>query len=125
LETHVRAVGLLNIVAGALSGLTAIFDILFFGGGVTLSAYLDVNSILAYVWLGAALLLMVPCIVTGIALLGFRSWARTFGIVLSILEMLVVPLGTIVGIYGLVILFSEDVDMIFERRYGEYVAGRR
>jgi hypothetical protein len=125
LETHVRAVGLLNIVVGALSGLTAIFDILFFGGGVTLSAYLDVNSIIAHVWLGAALLLMVPCIVTGIALLGFRSWARTFGIVLSILEMLVVPLGTIVGIYGLVVLFSEDVDMIFERRYGQYVAGRR
>jgi hypothetical protein len=125
LETHVRVLGLLNIVVGTLSGLTAIFDILFFGGGVTLSAYLDVNSIVTYVWLGAALLLMVPCIVTGIALLGFRSWARTFGIVLSILEMLIVPLGTIVGIYGLVVLFSEDVDMIFERRYGEYVAGRR
>jgi hypothetical protein len=125
LETHVRAVGLLNIVVGALSGLIAIFDIFFFGGGVSLSAYLDVNSIIAYVWLGSALLLMVPCIVTGIALLGFRSWARTFGIVLSILEMLVVPLGTIVGIYGLVVLFSDDVDMIFERRYGEYVAGRR
>lgn len=103
----------------------AIFDILFFGGGVAMSAYLDVNTIIAHVWLGAALLLMVPCIVTGIALLGFRKWARTFGIVLSILEMLVVPLGTIVGIYGLVVLFSEDVDMIFERRYGEYVAGRR
>ena len=125
METHVRVVGLLNIVVGALSGLTAIFDILFFGGGITLSAYLDVNPIIAYVWLGAALVLMVPCIVTGIALLGFRSWARTFGIVLSILEMLVVPLGTIVGIYGLVVLFSDDVDMIFERRYGEYVAGRR
>ena len=68
---------------------------------------------------------MVPCIVTGIALLGFRSWARTFGIVLSILQMPIVPLGTLVGIYGLVVLFSDDVDMIFERRYGEYVAGRR
>lgn len=125
METHVRVLGLLTILAGALSGLIAIFDILFFGGGTALSAYLDVNSIIAYVWLGAALLLMIPCIVTGIALLGFRSWARTFGIVLSILEMLVVPLGTIVGIYGLVILFSEDVDMIFERRYGEYTVGRR
>ena len=125
METHVRAVGLLNILAGTLSGLTALFDILFFGGGATMSAYLELNAVIAHVWLGAALLLMIPCIVTGIALVGFRSWARTFGIVLSILEMLVVPLGTIVGIYGLVVLFSDDVDMIFERRYGEYVAGRR
>jgi hypothetical protein len=125
LETQVRAVGLLNIVVGACCGLAAIFDILFFGGGAALAAYFDVNSVIAYVWLGAALLLMVPCIVTGIAIVGFRRWARTFGIVLSIFEMLVVPLGTIIGIYGLVVLFSEDVDMIFERRYGEYVAGRR
>jgi hypothetical protein len=125
LETQVRVLGLLNILVGAFSGLAAIFDIFFFGGAITLSAYSSVSSIIAGVWLGAALLLMFPCIVTGIALLGFRGWARTFGIVLSILEMLIVPLGTIVGIYGLVVLFSDDVDMIFSRRYGEYIVGRR
>jgi hypothetical protein len=39
--------------------------------------------------------------------------------------MLVVPLGTIVGVYGLVVLFSETADMIFTRRYGTYVPGKR
>lgn len=125
METQVRVLGLLNILVGAFSGLAAIFEIIFFGGAVTLSVYFSVSTIIVGVWLGAALLLMFPCIVTGIALLGFRGWARWFGIVLSILEMLIVPLGTIVGIYGLVVLFSDDVDMIFSRRYGEYVVGRR
>ena len=125
MENQVRLVGVLNIVCGTLNGLIAIFDILFFGGDTTLASSFDVNSILIDVWLCAALALMLPCIVIGIALLGFRGWARWAGIVLSILEMLVAPLGTIVGVYGLIVLFSEDVDMIFSRRFGEYIAGRR
>jgi hypothetical protein len=124
-ENHVRVLGLLNIVGGVLSGLSAVFIIIFFGGAATLASYFSVHAVVAGIWLGAALLLMIPCIVTGIALTGFRGWARTVGIVLSILQMLVVPLGTMVGIYGLIVLFSEDVDMIFSRRYGEYVIGRR
>jgi len=115
----------LNIVCGTLSGLIAIFDILFFGGDATLAGYFNVTPILVDVWLCAALVLMLPCIVIGIAILGFRGWSRWAGIVLSILEMLVMPLGTIVGIYGLIVLFSEDVDMIFSRRFGEYTVGRR
>ncbi len=125
MENHVRVLGLLNIIGGALSGLVAIFVIVFFGGASTFSAYLSVSPIIAGFWLVAALVLMIPCIVTGIALTGFRGWARTVGIVLSVLQMLLVPLGTIIGIYGLIVLFSEDVDMIFSRRYGEYVIGRR
>ena len=125
METHVRVLGLLNTIGGVLSGLVAVFVIVFFGGAATLASYFSVHAVVAGIWLTAALVLMIPCIVTGIALTGFRGWARTVGIVLSILQMLVVPLGTIVGIYGLIVLFSEDVDMIFSRRYGEYVIGRR
>ena len=73
----------------------------------------------------AALVLMVPSVIIGIALVSFRSWARSAGIVLSICEMVVVPLGTIVGLYGLWVLFSDRADLVFTRRYGEYTIGRR
>ncbi len=116
---------MLNIAVGSFTGLAALFDLLFFGGGYTLSAYLDVNTVLVDVWLGAMLVLMVPCIALGLALLGLKEWARTPGIILSILEMVNAPLGTVVGLYGIWVLLSEDADMVFTRRYGQYVIGRR
>jgi len=125
LENHIRLLGVLNIVVGAVNGLTALCQLLFLGGALILSLQLNVNAVAAGVWLWAMLVLMLPCIVTGIALLGFRGWARWVGIVLSICQMLCVPLGTLVGLYGLWVLFSDDADMIFTRRYGEYIIGRR
>ena len=125
METHVRVLGLLNIAVGSLNGLIAVFQFLFFGGAFVLSIHLGVNTVVASVWLWWMLLLMVPGIVTGIALVSFRGWARWVGIVLSICQMLNVPLGTIVGLYGLWVLFSDDADMIFTRRYGQYIIGRR
>lgn len=125
MEHHVRVLGVLNVVVGAFSGLAALFQLLFFGGAQTISAYLSINSAIAAVWLWSMLVLMLPCIVVGLALVGFRGWARSAGIVLSVCEMLNVPLGTIVGLYGLWVLFSEDTDMLFSRRFGQYVIPRR
>lgn len=125
MENHIRLLGLLNIAVGAFNGLVALFQFLFFGGALVLSIYLGVNTVAASVWLWAMLVLMLPSIVTGIALLSFRGWARWVGIVLSICQLLNVPLGTMVGLYGLWVLFSDDADMIFTRRYGEYIIGRR
>ena len=125
MENHIRLLGLLNIAVGALNGIIALIQFLFFGGALILSVHLGVNTVAASVWLWATLVLMVPSIVTGIALLFFRSWARWVGIVLSVCQLLSVPLGTVVGLYGLWVLFSDDADMIFTRRYGQYMIGRR
>jgi hypothetical protein len=125
LENHIRLLGLLNIAVGALNGLVALIQFLFFGGAAVLSVYVGMNTVATSVWLWAMLVLMLPSIVTGIALLFFRDWARWVGIVLSICQLLNVPLGTIVGFYGLWVLFSDDADMIFTRRYGQYTIGRR
>jgi hypothetical protein len=125
LENHVRLLGLLNIAVGFLNGLIALFQLLFFGGAIILSIHLGVNTVVASVWLWSMLALVLPGIVIGIALLSFRGWARWAGIVLAICQLMILPLGTIVGLYGLWVLFSDDADMIFTRRYGQYVIGRR
>lgn len=125
MEHHVRVLGVLNVVVGAFSGLAALFQLLFFGGAQTISGYLSINTAIAAVWLWSTLALMLPCIVVGLALVGFRGWSRGAGIVLSVCEMLNVPLGTLVGLYGLWVLFSEDADMIFSRRFGQSVVPRR
>lgn len=125
LQNHVRVLGLLTIVVGALSGLVALFLIIFFSGAATLEGALSINAIVAEMWIVLALILMAPCIVTGIALLSFRAWSRTFGTVLCVLQLLNVPLGTILGIYGLWVLLSNEADLVFSPRFGEYMIGRR
>lgn len=125
IETHIRVLGILNVGAGTLNGFLALMNLLFFGGPFALGAYFGVNHVVAVVWVTAALALTIPSIVEGLGLISLRGWARTLGIVMSIFQMLVVPLGTIVGVYGLVVLFSETADMIFTRRYGTYVTGKR
>src|SRR5205823_11857801 len=50
---------------------------------------------------GFLLVLSLPGIVTGVGLLQRRPWARIAGIALSVLGLMAMPIGTIVGVYGL------------------------
>ena len=42
-----------------------------------------------------------------------RPVARILGIVLSVFDLILVPIGTIVGAYGLFVLFSKDAERLF------------
>jgi hypothetical protein len=42
-----------------------------------------------------------------------RPWARIAGIVICILSLMMVPFGTIVGLYGLWVLFNKDSERLF------------
>jgi hypothetical protein len=59
------------------------------------------------------LLTSIPGLVAGWGLLKFRPWARILGIVVSILGLLVIPIGTIIGIYGLWVLLNKDTERLF------------
>ena len=48
-----------------------------------------------------ALILSLPCLIAGLGLLGFRSWARILTIILSVIALFHVPVGTALGFYGL------------------------
>jgi hypothetical protein len=52
-------------------------------------------------------------VITGIGLLRLRPWARIAGIVISIIGLKMIPFGTIVGVYGLWVLFSKDTERLF------------
>ena len=50
---------------------------------------------------------------TGIGLLYFKPWARILGIVLSAIALLGFPWVTLLGIYGLWVLFNKDTERLF------------
>jgi hypothetical protein len=55
----------------------------------------------------------LPSIITGIGLLYFKPWARVLGIVLSAVSLLGFPWVTILGIYGLWVLFTKETERLF------------
>src|SRR5688572_25642321 len=125
MASHVKTLGILHIVFGVLGILCGLFVLLFFGGIAAFVGMTDDSegAFLAMPILGGIggfvflvlLVLSLPGLVAGIGLVNFKPWARTLGIVVSALDLLQVPFGTALGIYGLWVLLSKDGERIFER----------
>jgi hypothetical protein len=122
METHVKVLGALNIAFGAL-GLIAAFALLLIFGGVAgaVTASGDPDAAIAapiigltgFALVGFLVVLSAPGIVVGIGLIGMKPWARIGGIVLSILMLTAFPFGTVIGVYGIWVLFSKDTERLF------------
>jgi len=122
METHVKVLGVLQIAFGCLSLVGAIVLTLVFMGGVGAMGFsgdpdaLRAVPIVGFVGTTLVVLLVVlslPGIITGIGLLRLRPWARILGIVLSLLSLVAIPFGTVIGIYGLWVLLSKDTERLF------------
>lgn len=124
MREHVTILGVLYVVLGGLGFLIAITALLLFGGlaGVVgLVAREEPDALVAVPILGGLgvilflvfVALAIPGIVTGLGLLKLKPWARFLGIVLSVLNLLNVPLGTLVGAYGLWVLLSPEGEALF------------
>jgi len=123
METHVKVLGALQIALGSLSLLAAIILTVVFAGGLSAMGFSgdpDAQTAMPFVgFIGSAIVTLLvvmslPGILTGIGLIRMRPWARIVGIVLSVLSLMMVPIGTLVGIYGLWVLFSKDTERLFE-----------
>src|SRR5216683_2401337 len=125
MDTHVKVLAVLHIAMGALGIVGACVLVLVFGGAAGIIGSIgdsDARIALPILGLtGMALVVFVlvrslPGVIVGIGLLKFRPWARIGGIVLSILDLIWFPFGTVVGVYGLWVLFSRDTELLFEPR---------
>ena len=123
MDTHVRVLGVLYIALGAIGVILAAFAMIGLGGAAgVISASADPDEaalaipILSIV--GTALVTILfafslPSIIAGIGLLYFRPWARILGIVLSAIALLGFPWVTLIGAYGLWVLFSKNTEALF------------
>lgn len=124
MDTHVKVLGVLNIVLGALGALAGMVVLLVFGGiaGIVSTSAntqdaLTAVPILGLVGAGVCILLLVlslPAIIAGVGLLKYRRWGRILAIVLSALNLLNVPIGTALGVYGLWVLLNAETESLFE-----------
>ena len=123
MDTHVRVLGVLNIaigVVGLISGLLTIIGVGGAAGIISASAEpedaalaVPILSIVGGLVVAVVFAFSVPSVVTGIGLLYFKPWARILGIVLSAIALLGFPWVTLLGIYGLWVLFNKDTERLF------------
>ena len=122
MDTHVKVLGALQIAFGAIGLLFAVLLVFVFGGAagiVGASGHPDAAVAVPIIGLtGMALvgflaLTSLPSVIVGIGLVRLRPWARIAGIVISIISLVMIPFGTIVGVYGLWVLLSTDTERLF------------
>jgi len=123
METHVKVLGVLYLALSAFGLLAAVFFMLAVGvaGGIVGTSADPHDAAIALPIIGLAgttlvtflLIVSLPGLIAGIGLLKFRSWARILAIVLSVINLIHIPFGTAVGIYGLWVLLNKQTEPLF------------
>jgi hypothetical protein len=127
MATHLKVIAALFAIVGVVLIGVGLFATLIFGtlGGVVgASGDEDAGAAAAmFGLLGVAgtvlmLVLAVPYLVIGWGLWNRKSWARILGIIFAAMSLVSFPIGTMFGVYALIILFQKETEKLFadERR---------
>jgi len=122
MDTHVKVLAALEIALGIMGLFAAAVLMIVFGIGATaVGASGDPDAAFALPIIGITgialvtflVLLSLPGIIIGIGLIRLRPWSRIAAIVFSILSLTLLPVGTLVGVYGLWVLFNRETERLF------------
>jgi len=120
LDRHLRTLGILWLVAGALFVIPGLFFMVISSvvriGIPAAEALPRIVAPLVLSLIGWTLLIVAAGgILVGWGLTKLQPWARTAAIVLGIVSLLHPPLGTALGIYTLWVLLSDPGGVEYER----------
>jgi hypothetical protein len=117
MKSHLTVVAALSIGFGALGVFIALVVFVAVVGGGIISGDPEAMSITAIVGTSIAgflILVSVPDIIAGIGLLKRKSWARILALILACLDLILIPIGTIIGAYCIWVLVHDDTVKLFE-----------
>jgi hypothetical protein len=126
MQTHVKVLGVLYLALSGFFFVAALFLGLAMGSaaGIVGATADPQDAAIAIPVLGIAgsalviflLAFSLPGILTGYGLLTYKPWARIVGIVLSAINLINIPFGTMLGAYGLWVLLNKETERLFEGR---------
>ena len=117
MKDHVKVIGVLWIILGALCLCLAFFAFLVFFGVAQIPnvdiepGILRLIGIIASSFLG---LIGLPQIIGGLGLIQHKEWARILVLVVSFISLFHVPFGTALGIYSMIVLFNPETVRLFQ-----------
>jgi hypothetical protein len=117
MKKHITFVAALRIGFGIIGifGSFALFFILKFAGSFVEDVAVA-NTVLHFlgIFLPFAIIsVSIVGLVGGIGLMGFRKWARILVLIISAVDCLNIPLGTLVGVYSIWALMQDESIKLF------------
>lgn len=117
MERHVTFVAVINIAFGFLGiflGLV-LFVVLIAAGIISNDPEaLTITAIVGVAIAGFLILTSIPEIIGGFGLLKRKPWARILVLIIAVLDLMLIPIGTLIGIYELWVLLQEDTVKLFK-----------
>jgi hypothetical protein len=117
MRDHIKVLGWLHVAGGVVMLMLGFFFGSLFGVAGLFAERGQDAMILGGIGAAFAIFIGVlglPSLICGWGLLTCRRWSRVLGIVLSILHVPNVPLGTLLGGYGLWVLMNDDARRLLE-----------
>lgn len=117
MRQHIQILGILYIVFSALFIFGAILIFVLVSSGGLISGdetAITITTIIGSSIGGFLVLVSLPGLVGGIAILEHREWARILLLVLGVLNLVNIPLGTTLGIYTIWALTNEETLPLFK-----------
>ena len=122
---HLKIIAVLHIVLGAMAIFAGLTVLLLMGGiagvigidrdpdaAVAIPIISGIGAVICLI----LIVLWLPGLIGGIGLLRLAPWSRVFMIVISALDLLSVPFGTALGIYGIWALTRPESEALLARR---------
>jgi hypothetical protein len=117
-------------------GVMAIFFFVFFGAMISQMPhkandpppefFIGLFSFIFFLILITTILFSIPKVVAGYGLRNHKPWARTWAIVASVMCCMSFPIGTAIGVFGLVFVFSDEGKQYFDDlSYGRLASAGR
>ena len=124
MNMHINILGWLLIGSGvftAIGGAIVLFVGEFFRRLPIPLEDVPINVSNLVIWITSVVGLAVfavaaATVAAGLGLLQYRSWARTFAIIVAVLLLFHFPIGTAVAIYAFWVLFSQEGQRYYQSR---------
>ena len=119
MQSHVKALGVLWIIYGAIGMLFIFFMFAtLFGVSYIPDIGPEAPVILRTVAIGFCAFLAVltiPELIAGYGLLHYKEWGRILALAVAFLNLIWFPIGTALSVYTLVILFNTEAIELFQK----------
>jgi len=115
LRNHLTLVGAFHLGFGLLGIVIAVFIYSIVAGAGILSGEPEAIAITSFVGSAVAMLIAVtsvPAVIGGIGLLKRRPWARILVLIVSVLELFIIPIGTALGAYSIWVLLQDETEQL-------------
>lgn len=120
MEKHVTFIAVVNIALGLIGVMVALLLFALIAGGGLIGSMTShevppmfITSIVGSVIAFMITLFSVPGIIGGIGLLYRKPWARILMLIFAFMNLLNIPIGTLIGIYTIWVLLQNETVRLF------------